>query len=116
MSAPPIGSVINTPSASASTKKAPIAQVLSVLAAMIASTTTASATTRFITCWPGQVTRLSRRPSSLAQAITEPDSDTAPIAAPTTASSTTVPDGWRAARSARACSLQCVVSRWARKA
>ena len=115
MSAPPIGSVISTPSASATTKKLMIATGLSVTAAQMPSTTIASATSRLNTCCPGKVTRRSNRPSSLAQAMIEPDSDTAPIAEPITASASTVADGWRAARSASACSLQWVVSRLARK-
>ncbi len=114
MSAPPIGSVISTPRASATTKKLMMATGLRLMAAHAPSTTIASATSRLNACCPGKVTRRSSRPSSLAQAMIEPDSDTAPIAEPMMANASTVADGWRAARSARACSLQWVVSRLAR--
>ncbi|MNV01997.1 hypothetical protein D3C71_922190 [compost metagenome] len=101
-----MGSVINTPSASATTKKLMIATGCRLTAAHTPSTTIATATSRLNTCCPGKVTRLSRRPSSLAHAMIEPDSDTAPIAEPITANASTVADGCRAARSAMACALQ----------
>ena len=80
-------------------------------AAHTPSATIATATSRLNTCCPGKVTRLSRRPSSLAQAMTEPDSDTAPMAEPMTASASTVVDGCRAASAAMASALQWLVSR-----
>ena len=39
-------------------------------------------TTALKACWPGTRNGLLRTPSSFAQAISEPDSDTAPISAP----------------------------------
>ena len=86
MSAPPMGSVISTPSASESTKNAMIHGIASVVSAITPQTTDASATSALNHCCPGKVYRLSMRPSSLAQAMTEPVSDTAPISAPMTAS------------------------------
>jgi hypothetical protein len=40
---------------------------------------------RLTNCWPAKVKRLSMRPSSLAQAMTEPENEIAPISAPITA-------------------------------
>jgi len=55
MSAPPMGRVISTPSANASTKKATIHGIARVCAAITAQATVASATRALNHCWPGKV-------------------------------------------------------------
>ena len=55
MSAPPIGRVISTPSASASTKNARIHGIAKVCRAIAPHTTATSATAALNHCWPGKV-------------------------------------------------------------
>ena len=55
MSAPPIGSVISTPSASDSAKKATIHGIARVCSAITPHATAATATAALNHCWPGKV-------------------------------------------------------------
>ena len=55
MSAPPMGSVISTPSARDSTKKAMIHGIASVVSAITPQAMAASATSALNHCWPGKM-------------------------------------------------------------
>ena len=87
MSAPPIGSVIVTPSTSASTKNAvTTAGLVFMPVAISAPSTTATARISILkNCWPPKRKDFLMSPCSLPNAMPEPENDTAPIRPPSTA-------------------------------
>ena len=86
MSAPPIGIVISTPNSSAPMKNTVIFQSVSPVRIQKPTASVASSTSMFTTFWPLKRMLLFILPSSLAQAMSEPENDTAPISAPSKAS------------------------------